>query len=154
MKLPDGYKLEDQIIYGMRASHPGLMEMMIYNPKKRNAIGSPPEKKLGDLFIQADQDPNVKAILLHGGRYFSSGNDLSMFTKFGVSDKEEFIKIAEDAVMNILGRMIMAMAKCRKPIITVIRGGANGIGFTMCSHSTFCYVTPEAKLMTPFMKSA
>ena len=89
--LPEGYKLEDQIIYGMKKSHPGLFEIMIHNPKKRNAIGTPPELKIGDLHIKADKDPNIKVILLHGGRYFSSGNDLSMFMKMG-GDSDEIFK--------------------------------------------------------------
>ena len=40
---PKGYKHEDQIMWGMRPSHPGLLEIKIHNPKKMNAIGTPPE---------------------------------------------------------------------------------------------------------------
>ena len=49
--------------------------------------------------------------------------------------------------------MLLAMANCRKPIVTVVRGGAIGIGFTLTAHSTFLYCGKEAKFMTPFMKS-
>jgi len=64
----------------MKASHPGLLEVIIYNPKKKNAIGTPPEKMIGDIIKQASDDTNVKVILIHGGRFYSSGNDLSLFT--------------------------------------------------------------------------
>ena len=33
----------------MRPSHPGLLEIMINNPKKKNAIGTPPERKLAEI---------------------------------------------------------------------------------------------------------
>ena len=46
---PPGYKLENQIIFGKSQSHPGLFEIKIHNPKKRNAIGTEPEKKLCEL---------------------------------------------------------------------------------------------------------
>ena len=54
MELPEGYKNEDNVIWGKKKSHPGLLEVIIYNPKKRNAIGSPPEKKLTEIFLSAD----------------------------------------------------------------------------------------------------
>jgi len=68
-------------MYGMRESHPGLFEIIICNPKKRNAIGTPPEEVMLTLFQKANDDPNIKVIMLHGGRFFSSGNDLSLFAK-------------------------------------------------------------------------
>ena len=46
---PTGYKTEDQLIWGMRASHPGLLEIKIHNPKKMNAIGTPPERKIAEI---------------------------------------------------------------------------------------------------------
>jgi len=84
---PKGYKSEDQLIWGMRPSHPGLLEIKIHNPKKMNAIGTPPEKKIAEIVKAAQTDDNVKVILLHGGSFFSSGNDLSMFAK-PMSDEE------------------------------------------------------------------
>lgn len=63
----------------MRKSHPGLFEIKFHNPAKKNAIGLEPEAKLTKLIEQCQEDEDVKVILLHGGRYFSSGNDLSVF---------------------------------------------------------------------------
>lgn len=87
MKLPQGYKLEDQIIHGHKASHPGLYEIIIHNPSKKNAVGTPPERKMAELLTAANTDDSIKVILLHGGRFFSSGNDLSMFVKPGQTPK-------------------------------------------------------------------
>jgi len=84
---PTGYKSEDQLLWGMRPSHPGLLEIKINNPKKKNAIGTPPERKLAEIITAAQTDDNIKVILLHGGSFFSSGNDLSMFVK-PMSDEE------------------------------------------------------------------
>ena len=63
----------------MRKSHPGLFEIKIHNLKKKNAIATVPEKKLGELFEMANENEEIKVILLHGGKFFSSGNDLSSF---------------------------------------------------------------------------
>lgn len=156
--IPEGFKLENQVIYGMRKSHPGLFEIKIHNPAKKNAIGLEPEAKMTKLIEQCQEDEDVKVIMLHGGKYFSSGNDLSIF---GGRDKdgkrmglEQLLAIAENGVMTIMVGMIMSMAKSVKPIVAVVRGSALGIGFTMLSHTTFIYCAPEATFMTPFMKSA
>lgn len=74
---PAGYVNECNLIYGKRKSHPGLFEIKFHNPKRKNAIGTDPERRLGELVKQAGEDDEVKVILLHGGNYFSSGNDLS-----------------------------------------------------------------------------
>jgi len=46
MILPPGFKHDQQLVYGMRDTHPGLLEIMICNPSKKNAIGIVPETKL------------------------------------------------------------------------------------------------------------
>ena len=149
--IPEGYKHDNQLIYGMRSSHPGLFEIMIYNPKKKNAIGTPPEQKMWDLIKDANTDEKIKVILIHGGKSFSSGNDLSAFIG---TDPETMMKMGDHGVNTVMVGMLMAMATCKKPIVTLVRGIAMGIGFTLTAHSTFLYCSPDAKMMTPFMASS
>ena len=96
--------------------------------------------------------------MLHGGRFFSSGNDLSVFGGRDANGKrmsvEKMIEMAEDGVMNVMVGMLLAMAKSVKPIVAVVRGKSLGIGFTLLSHAHFIYCAPEATFMTPFMRSA
>ena len=51
--MPEGFKLEEQMIYGMRKEYPGLFEIKIHNPKLKNAIGTPPEAKMTQLIKDA-----------------------------------------------------------------------------------------------------
>lgn len=148
---PSGYKHESQLIYGMRPSHPGLLEIKIHNPSKMNAISNDPEKKIGEIVTAAQTDDTVKVILIHGGSFFSSGNDLSMFMK---PMTKELLQSAENSVKNIMVGMLLALNTSIKPIVMVVRGAAIGIGCTMTAHSTFLYTSPEARFMTPFMKSS
>jgi len=149
--IPKGFVEEDLIIHGKRKSHPGLYEIKFHNPKKKNAIGTPPEKKLGELIAKCQDDEEVKVILLHGGTFFSSGNDISIFTK--VTDKEAAKKRAENSVNIVMVNFLLQMANSKKPIVAVVRGRAIGIGFTLLSHATLVYVDPKATFYTPFMAS-
>jgi enoyl-CoA hydratase/carnithine racemase len=45
----------------------------------------------------------------------------------------------------------MALAKCKKPIVAVIRGGCYGMGFTLIQHATLVYCSADAKFKTPFI---
>lgn len=138
----------------MRKSHPGLFEIKIHNLKKRNAIAGIIEKKLTELINDAQENEDIKVILLHGGRFFSSGNDLGGFTDaIKRGDMTDYLKIAEKGVNVVLVDMLLAMSQSRKPIVAVVRGGAIGIGFTMLAHAHFVYCSPEAIFKTPFMES-
>jgi peroxisomal 3,2-trans-enoyl-CoA isomerase len=148
--IPEGFKEECLLIYGMRKSHPGLLEVKFHQPKKRNAIGTIPERKLCELINEANNNDEVKAILVHGGRYFSSGNDLSIFNN---PDPEESKIIANEGVNVVMVNLLLAYATSKKPIIHFVRGGAMGIAFTLSAHCTFLYCSPDAIFQTPFMKS-
>merc|ERR1712166_1158202 len=108
--------------------------------------------RIAEIVTAAQTDDNVKVILLHGGSFFSSGNDLSMFMK-PMTD-EERLHIMHNGVKVVMVDMLMALNTSIKPIVTVVRGAAIGIGFTLTAHSTFLYCSPDAKFMTPFMKSS
>ena len=137
--IPEGFKLENQVIYGMRKSHPGLLEIKFHNPAKKNAIGLEPEEKVTQIINDCQEDEEVKVIMLHGGRYFSSGNDLSVFNGKSKDGKrmsfDKLLEIAEDGVLRIMVGMLMAMTKSVKPVVAVVRGSALGIGFTLLSHT-------------------
>ena len=149
---PEGYKLNTNIIYGKRASHPGLFEIKLHSPKNRNAISYPMQLKLAALLKEAEADEDVKCILLHGGKYYSSGNDLSMFLK--TKDLKKAIEMAKEAVTVGMVDTIMTMARISKPLIVLVRGGCYGIAYTLLGHATLVYCTPDAEFKTPFMESA
>lgn len=49
--------------------------------------------------------------------------------------------------------MLLALNECKKPIVAVVRGGSIGIGYTLLSHCTFVYVSPETTFKSIFMQS-
>lgn len=93
--------------------------------------------------MQDNED--VKVILLHGGKIYSSGNDLTAFSDFGKVDIDVLMKRSEDGVKIKMAGMCMAMAKSVKPIVLVSRGLAFGIAFTHQTHATFIYGDETSK---------
>ena len=149
--LPEGYQTKNNIVWGMKQSHQGLLEIVIANPKKKNAIGIKEEEQMAEIIKGAQTNDEVKVILLHGGRYFSSGNDLSAF--FQAKSEEEMRKMGRHGVNVVMVNLMLTLATTKKPVVAVVRGGAIGVGFTLLNHATFVYCGPESRFMTPFMKS-
>ena len=60
---------------------PGLLEIKYHNPKIRNAINGASQLRMSRLINEAQDNPDIKVILVHGGLFYSSGNDISALTK-------------------------------------------------------------------------
>ena len=93
----------------------------------------------------------MKVIVIHGGTYFSSGNDLSVFMK--ITDFDKMVEFANYGVNTVMVNLILTLAFSKKPIIAVVRGGCLGIAYTILSHVTLVYCGPDAIFKTPFMES-
>ena len=89
---------------------------------------------------------------MHGGKFFSAGNDLEVF-QIGREDYQEVKHYASDILKNSLERVLKALYDLEKPLVMLARGFCVGLGFTMLSLADFVYCTPETKFFTPFMQT-
>eukprot|EP00347_Sterkiella_histriomuscorum_P009199 403342146 len=146
------FKEECSLLHGI---HPnGIYEIKYHNPKKRNAFGIDTQYKIAELFEQINKNDEVKIVVLHGGSYFSSGNDLSAFQKaFIKGDFEDAMKQAKEGATVSMVKYLTAALDLEKPLVCLVAGAAFGIACTMTGFADFIYCTPEASFNTPFMSS-
>ena len=149
--FPPGYKFDDGIVYGMRVE--GLFEIKFHSPKDRNAITGMGQRRLGILINQASQDPAVKVILLHGGKYYGAGNNLKGLMKGLEGDEKRTEEVSRFAAQATMIPFLTAFKNCQKPIVAVVRGGCHGIHFTPLTMVDFIYCGADAMFSVPFMKS-
>jgi enoyl-CoA hydratase/carnithine racemase len=147
--IPAGFQLKGGIMYGSRV--PGLLEIKFHTPETRNAITNEGQRTIGELVNAAQKDDSVKVILLQGGKYYSSGNDLSALTGWQSMEPAEMRKAAEEGAKVNMQRALNAINQSIKPTIAVVRGGCLGIAFTMLTLVDFIYASPDAHFMVPFM---
>ena len=93
-------------------------------------------------------------IFIHGGRFYSSGNDLSAFLGFGDMDEDARREAASFGTESNMTQCLLAMKNSIKPIVALVRGQCVGIAFTMTSHFDFIYCDEKARFFAPFMASA
>ena len=92
-------------------------------------------------------------ILIHGGLFYSSGNELKVLASYMGMEPSEMLDDASYGAEHQMVQCLMAIHKSKKPIVGLVRGQSIGVTFTTTGLFDFLYCTPEAKFSTPFMKS-
>jgi enoyl-CoA hydratase/carnithine racemase len=118
-----------------------ILTITLNRPDRLNAFNPVMQKELIEAFDAADNDDNVRAIIVTGaGRGFCAGADLS-------SGADTFDRDAKRGPVNRLadgkvdysdptvrdggGQVTLRIFKCLKPVIAAVNGPAVGIGATM-----------------------
>ena len=78
--------MEEQLIICEKPKE-GVSVITLNRPKVRNALNSELRQQMADLFIQLNDDPHTKAIVLTGGdKVFAAGADINDFLTTGTAD--------------------------------------------------------------------
>lgn len=124
----------------------GVLSLAIHRPEAKNALYGELYLKIAQAFDEADQDSNVRVIILRGeDADFSAGNDMQDFMKFIQSPLQG---AAGDTPPFVL---LKSVAKFSKPVIMAVRGVAIGIGVTLLLHADLVYSDETALFQIPFV---
>ncbi|KAI9994802.1 hypothetical protein PInf_011633 [Phytophthora infestans] len=132
----------------VQISDAGLLTIQLNRPKKFNAIDIAMYEGLTKALDSSKTQDKVKAVLLKStGEYFSSGNDLSMFTSNpdGLS-----LEAMADKGAVLLENVVNTFITYPKPIIVAVQGPAVGIATTILGLCDLVYVKETATFHTPF----
>lgn len=134
--------MEEQIIIYQKQEN-GVTVIQLNRPKVRNALNITLRKELAELFIQLNDDPQIKAIVLTGGdKVFAAGADVNDFLT--VKTVDMYLRHTErywDAIIN-----------CSKPIIAAVNGYALGGGCELAMHADMIIAGKSAKFGQPEIK--
>ena len=114
-----------------------------------NALTFEVYAELTETFKALDAEPGVRAILLTGtGRAFCSGGDVDgiIATLFD-RDYQGLLQFTRST-----GALILAMRRCRRPIVGALNGLACGAGAVIAAACDFRIAAPEARIAFLFTK--
>ena len=118
----------------------GLLRIGMNRPQKRNAITADMYRSMADALAEADRDPAVKAVLIHGTpAVFSAGNDLQDF----------LINPPTDQGAPVF-RFLFGLVGASKPLVAAVTGAAVGVGTTLLLHCDLVYAGQSAQFRLPF----
>ena len=102
----------------------GVTLATLNRPERLNAVDGRMHYELTTLWVDANADPEVKALVVTGeGRSFCSGGDFGPDRKPGPGGPGATMREARQIVDNLLD--------CEKPVISAVRGYAMGLGATI-----------------------
>ena len=134
--------MEEQIIL-IEQQVNGVCVIRLNRPKVRNALNTELRQELADIFIQLNDDPQIKAIVLTGGdKVFAAGADINDFLTAKTVDV--YLRHSE--------RYWDAITNCRKPIIAAVNGYALGGGCELAMHADIIVAGKSAKFGQPEIK--
>lgn len=114
-------------------------------PKEKNSITDILLIELRDALMAAEQDPNVKLLIIKAnGEAFSSGIDKEYLQRIQNYSLEQ-----QAADSNTLLQVLMSIYRSTKLIIAQVEGDAAGTGCALLLASDFVFATPEARFGLP-----
>ena len=134
--------MTDELVLTTRRN--GVLLMTLNRPDRLNAWNNALEDQYFDLLDEAENDPEVRAVVITGaGRGFCSGADL------------DDLRLAEtfdpDAPLPTRRPRNYPMS-LRKPLIAAINGAAVGLGLVEALYCDVRFASPSAKLITAFAR--
>ena len=120
----------------------GRVRVLTMNrPYAKNAFNQKLYLALAEALNTADQDPQVRVLLLTGaGDAFTAGQDLTEMA--GMSDAKGVIGF--EVLLN-------ALRDCGKPLIAAVNGVGLGLGLTILLHTDINFMAESARLKCPFV---
>jgi enoyl-CoA hydratase/carnithine racemase len=121
----------------------GVRTITLFNPERRNAIGTQMVNELLYALDDAHADEDVRCLVLTGeGKAFCAGGDFAQMTG-GAGDGPPLPPKGDYA------DLLRAMMHTEKPIVARVNGPAMGGGLGLVAASTFAIADVEATLGTP-----
>ncbi|MCQ2558930.1 MAG: enoyl-CoA hydratase/isomerase family protein [Oscillospiraceae bacterium] len=120
----------------------GVCMVTLNRPEKLNALDSNAWTEIGNFFLAADTDDDIRVVIMTGAgdKAFAAGADLSML----------YTKTSAMTMQSNLGhRALDAMEKCSKPVIAAVNGFAFGGGCEVSLGADFRVVSENAVFALP-----
>lgn len=131
-----------------------VLTISINRPDKLNAVITESLAALRDAVVAADNDPNVRCIILTGaGRAFCAGGDISKFKDAADEARRTGVMIPS-LDQEVLESFAVAMGRSRTPIIAAINGAALGLGFSIAIGCDIRIASDKATLGATYLRMA
>lgn len=130
----------------------GVLHLTLNRPEKKNALDDAMVRRLIDALETANNDPDVRAILLDSsGDDFCVGADIIDRNRDSGSSERPRVGSIQRRVTALAHRLLPMVLDVQVPIVCAVRGWAVGIGLHLAVAADFTIVAEDATLWEPFL---
>jgi enoyl-CoA hydratase/carnithine racemase len=127
----------------------GVATITLDRPERLNALTFEVYDELAAVFRALDTEPGVRSILLTGtGRAFCSGGDVEDI--IGALFARDYQGLLD--FTRVTGALILALLRCRRPIVGALNGLVAGAGAVIASACDLRIASEQAKIAFLFTK--
>ena len=136
---------EPEVVLDRRGA---VLVMRINRPDVRNALNTAVTAGIGAALIEAEQTPDVRALVLTGtgDRAFCSGMDLADFARGGTAARDD----EREAVVRF--RSFLTRGRCELPVVGAANGTALAGGFELLLACDLVVAADTARFGLPEVK--
>jgi 2-(1,2-epoxy-1,2-dihydrophenyl)acetyl-CoA isomerase len=128
----------------------GVRTITLNRPERLNAVDPTMADELPAAVSDAANDDAVRVVVITGaGRGFCSGLDLSQPPQLPSATLAERV----DPVAWV-GRWVLSLAHCEKPVIAAVNGAAAGAGFGLALAADIRLVAASARMTAGYVRRA
>ena len=127
----------------------GVATITLNRPERLNALTFQVYEELRDAFKTLDQEPGVRAVVITGaGRAFCSGGDVEdIIGRLFDRDPQGLL-----AFTRLTCDLILAIRRCRRPVIAALNGTTAGAGAVIAAACDFRIAAETAKIAFLFVR--
>ncbi len=127
----------------------GIATITLDRAERLNALTFETYAELTEAFRALDAEPGVRAAILTGtGRAFCSGGDVdAIIGKLFDRDYQGLLQFTRST-----GALILAIRRCRRPVVAALNGLASGAGAVVAAACDFRIASESAKIAFLFSK--
>jgi enoyl-CoA hydratase/carnithine racemase len=128
----------------------GVTTITLNRPERLNAISDEMQQILGELFLEIDRDPEVRAIVITGaGRAFCAGGDIGEMKDPQRRDpsKKQF-----ESPTGTPRHLLRNMLEVEAPIIAGVNGDAVGLGASIALLCDVIIAAEDARVGDPHVR--
>ena len=128
-----------------------ILTLTLNRPHRLNAISRPMLKELSSKLVEANEDPEIRVIILTGtGRGFCAGLDLVDSRESGIGSGAASDQPRQ--LFSMRNAPITVMWNLDKPVIAAVNGGAAGYGMDLALLADMRIAAESAKMAAVMVK--
>jgi enoyl-CoA hydratase/carnithine racemase len=124
--------------------HGAVRVVTLNRPGDRNAVNGPMHDALAEVWLLLEKDLDARSVLLTGaGDIFSAGGDYAWFEELQADRR------AMELSVRTGGQILERMIRCELPIVAAVKGGAVGLGASLCVLSDLVVISEDGFYRDP-----